>query len=470
MRNPHRTILYFSSTALLALCLSGNAAVSAWQQKQQEAKPKPAAATTAADDDPVAITKKSAAPEAAPTPRQPGPDEFSNFRYPVLNSKGDLAFIGLFTAPGTPQGYGQAVFQRAADGTWKFTREGEKITNLADELTGITNLAINEAGELTFVGSLAGKAPMPQVSSSLDVAQYVGRGQGLFHKTAAGLKVLLRLGEEVPNMPSFFSGVANPSSNTKGATAFIGMYTDPDGKGLFVYDQGKLNLIARSGQKIGNGEEGVFSEHYYPSLLNERGEIAWFSRVGNGGGIFVLRKTGIELVAFQGKPTAIKEGNYIGFGQRAPGINNNGDVVFAAFFDGPNNGRGLFLKKPNGPVELVYRSGETIPGTNYNFHDFSAPMINSRGEIAFVGQFPGRAKGLFIKTAKGLETVALTDQKVPGGKPDEILNNFVQMAFNDKAELVFYGQYRNAEVGIFIKDAKGLRVLARRGDKMPPLK
>jgi hypothetical protein len=468
MRTSHRNTFSFLGAALLLLCLCGNVVVSAWQQKQQETKTKPP--VTATDDEPVAITKKSAAPEAAPALRQPGPDEFSNFRYPVINGKSEIAFIGLFTAPGTAHGYGQAVFQRSADGTWKFTREGEKIINLADELTGITNLSINEAGELTFVGSMAGKAPLPQVSSSLDVAQYVGRGQGLFHKTAAGLKVLLRLGEEVPNMPSFFSGISNPSSNTKGATAFIGMYTDPDGKGLFVSDQGKLSLIARSGQKIGNGEEGVFSEHYYPSQINDRGEIAWFSRVGNGGGIFVLRQKAIELIAFQGKPTAVKDANYIGFGQRAPGINNNGDIVFSAFFDGPNNGRGLFLKKPNGPVELVYRSGETIPGTNYNFFDFGSPMINNRGDIAFVGIFPGRARGLFLKTAKGLETVAMMDQKVPGGKPEEVFNNFVQMSFNDKAEIVFYGQYRNADVGIFIKDAKGLRALARRGDKMPPLK
>ncbi|MBI1762123.1 MAG: hypothetical protein HYR56_11890 [Acidobacteria bacterium] len=468
MRKSHRTLLSFLGAALLAACCGGVAAVNAWQQKQQETKPKPTPATT--EDEPVAITKKTPTPEAVPTPRVPGPDEFSNFRYPVINSKGEIAFIGLFTAPGTPQGYGQAVFQRSAEGVWKFTREGEKITNLADELTGITNLAINEAGELTFVGTLAGKAPLPQVSSSLDVAQYVGRGQGLFYKTAAGLKMLLRLGEEVPNMPSFFSGIANSSSNTKGVTAFIGTYTDPDGKGLFIHEQGKLNLIARSGQKIGNGEEGVFSEHYYPSHINERGEIAWFSRVGSGGGIFVLRPKGIELIAFQGRPTAVKEANYIGFGQRAPDINDNGDVVFSAFFDGPNNGRGLFLKKANGPVEMIYRSGETIPGTNYNFFDFSSPMINNRGEIAFVGQFPGRSRGLFIKTAKGLETVTLTDQKLPGGRPDEIFNNFVQMSFNDRSQLVFYGQYRNAEVGVFIKDEKGLRALARRGDKMPPLK
>lgn len=468
MRIQQRTFQFALSASLLALAFSGTAAVSAWQQKP--AAQKPAAGTASADEEPVAVTKKSAPPEAPPaTPRTPGPDEFSNFRYPVINGKGDIAFIGLFSAPGSAQGYGQAVFQRNADGTWKFTREGEKILNFDDELLGVTNLAINDAGEVTFVGSLAGKAPLPQVTTSVDVSQYIGRGQGLFMKTAAGLKMLLRLGEEVPNMPSFFSGIANPSSNSKGQTAFIGTYTDPDGRGLFISDQGKLRLVARSGQKVGNGAD-VFSEHYYPSQINERGEIAWFSRVGLGGGIFVLRPQGIEIVAYHGKPTPIKEGNFSGFGQRAPGLNNKGDVVFSAFFDGPNNGRALFLKKEGQPIELVYRSGERIGDTTYNFTDFQMPQINVRGEIAFVGQFGGRNRGVFVKTAKGLEAVALMDQKLPGGKPDQIFNNFVHLSFNDRGEVVFYGQYRNGEVGVFIKDAKGLRALAQLGDKMPALK
>ena len=242
MRSQQRNYFYLSLAVTLALCLSGAAAVSAWQQKPpdtRDAKPKPAAT----DDEPVAITKKSPAPDTAPTPRQPGPDEFSNFRYPVINGKSEVAFIGLFTA-GTPQG---AVFQRAADGVWKVTRENEPITNLKDDLTSIVHLTMNEAGELTFVGTLAGKAPLPPVTTSVDVAQYVSRGQGLFLKSAAGLKLLLRLGEEVPNMPSFFSGIANPSSNSKGTTAFIGTYTDPDGRGLFILDQSKTGAGAAHG-------------------------------------------------------------------------------------------------------------------------------------------------------------------------------------------------------------------------------
>lgn len=468
MRNLQRNLLIFCLAIASALVLSRTVTVSAWQQKPPkptETKPK-----QEAEDEPVAVTKKSVTAEPAPTPRTPGPGEFGNFRYPVLNSKGELAFIGMYSnPPGSAQPYGQGIFLRGVDGSWKITRDGEKILNLPDEITGINNLSLNESGDLTFVAPLAGKAPLPEVASSLDVGVHLNRGQGLFVKSAEGLKMLLRLGDSVPNMPSFFSGIANPSSNSKGTTAFIGTYTDPDGRGLFIHEQGKLRLIARSGQKIGIGDD-AFSEHFYPSQINERGEIAWYSRVGTGGGIFVLRPKGMEAIAYGGRPTPVKGANFSGWGQRAPSMNNKGEVVFTAFFDGPNAGRGLFLKKENEPVELVYRDGERIADTTYNFTDFMNPMINARGEIAFVGYFGGRNRGIFIKTAKGLQTVALMDQKLPGGKPEEVFNNFVQLAFNDRGELLFYGQYKNAEVGIFLYDEKGLRALVRRGEPMPKAK
>ena len=81
----------------------------------------------------------------------------------------------------------------------------------------------------------------------------------------------------------------------------------------------------------------------------------------------------------------------------------------------------------------------------------------------------GRAQGIFVKTAKGIETVALLDQKIPGGKGEfEVFNNFTQPSINDKGEVVFYGQIKNSDVGIFYRDEKGvLHTLVKRGDKMP---
>jgi hypothetical protein len=478
MRTYRTSFLTVFSLALCASAWLWQTGANAQQPPARPAKP------PTGEDEPVAVTAKTPEPkfdEAAKPAPTLLPNQFGNFRFPSTNGKGQVAFVAIHTAPGTAKGTGQTVFVANPEGPWKALREGEKIVNLKDEFSQIGNISINEAGDLTFVAQLAG--PLPDNPNAPNVAQYVPQSQGLFVRTAEGVKVLLRLGEEVPNMPSFYSGIANASTNSQGATAFIATYTDPDGKGLFIHENGTARIIARSGQKILPNDTRVFSEHFYPTRINERGEVAWFSRIGSdGGGIFILRNGKIEALALQGKPAPVtykdpadgktKNANFIGFGNRTPGLSNNGDVIFAAFYDGPEYGRGLFLKPANGPLQLVVKSGDGIgKGMTANFTDFNFPSINARGEIAFLGNYGARTRGIFARMAKGIEHVALYEQKLPGGTADDMLNNFHQPAINDRGEVVFYGQFRNSHVGIFQWDAaKGLRALARRGQTMPEAK
>jgi hypothetical protein len=47
-------------------------------------------------------------------------------------------------------------------------------------------------------------------------------------------------------------------------------------------------------------------------------------------------------------------------------------------------------------------------------------------------------------------------------------NNFAHgVSINDRGEIVFYAQLKNNRVGVFIKDAKGLRPVVLRGDPLP---
>ncbi|MGH9843905.1 MAG: DUF7453 family protein, partial [Blastocatellia bacterium] len=206
---------------------------------------------------------------------------------------------------------------------------------------------------------------------------------------------------------------------------------------------------------------------YYPTPINERNEVAFLGRIGDKSGIFVSRPAGVELIAFTDQPASIKDANFIGFGNRTPAISNKGEVAFVAFTNNPDAQRALFFKG-EGPVKLVARSGDKIGDTGYAFSDFLSPAVNSRGEIAFVGLYGGRNRGLFIKTAKGVEPIAMLEQPVPGGAKDDIFNNFAQPSINDRGEVVFYAQMKNGNVGIFHRDEKGvLRAVVRRGDKLP---
>src|SRR5262249_29498498 len=281
----------------------------------------------------------------------------------------EIAFIGRFSSSTTKSGSDQAVFVRKADGSWKVIRRGEKASNQAEPISSFGTLpGFNDNGDLTFIAEFEPVAakpapvatPVDPLGPSGDQHQAPLMNKSLFIRTADGLKSLVKLGDEVPLMPSHFSGFANASTNSKGVTAFIGTYSDPDGRGLFLIEDGKMRLIVRSGQKTGiTGQpDDAYSEHFYPSKINERNEVAFMERIGDRSGIFVSRTSGVELVAITGKPSPIKDANYLGFGNRTPSISNKGEVAFVGFFDGPNAGRGLFFKPASGPVQLLVRDGD----------------------------------------------------------------------------------------------------------------
>jgi len=374
MRNHHRS-LFLILIIFVFVAASAFSGASAFQQPSQTGPEQKKPATK--DEDPVAITEraKPAKPaEVAPV----GNDQFGSFGFPVINNRGDVAFVGRYPSSSSPQGFGQAIFVKGADGSWTMVRNGDKAANLGEQILGFSNPTINENGDLTFIANYGAPPPPPPqkaatgpegtitntaaVTPPPQSAPQLPAQSGIFVKTKAGLKVVAHLGQEVPNMPSRFSGFANASSNAKGTLAFVGTYSDPDGRGLMMIEQGKLTIIARSGQRIAPGASEVFSEHYYPATINERGEIAWFSRISGGGGIFVKRASGIEAIAIQGKPSPIEGASYIGFGQRAPALSSKGEVVFAGFYDGPNAGRALFFKG-EGPVQIVAKSGDNITDT-----------------------------------------------------------------------------------------------------------
>lgn len=438
-------------------------------------EPKPQAGQTRPEE-PQAVTERSRVEKIVES-QAINTEQFGNFRFPIINNKGDVAVLAMFPVADKVRRFGQAIFIRRADGSWEVVSEGQKAVNMPEPVHSFNMPSFNNNGELTFMAAFG--SAVEKSATQLDPNDPINnspviRNQALFIKGADGIRKLIKFGEEVPNMPSYFSGVSNPSTNDKGTTAFIGTYTDPDGRGLFLIEGGKLRLVARSGQKISRDNDSTFSEHYYPTPVNERNEVAFLARVGDKSGVFVARPGGIEKIAFIGDPSPIKGANYLGFGNRTPTLNHKGEVAFSAFYDGPDAGRGLFFKGLTGPVQIVAKSGDTIPNTTYNFTDFNSPAINARGDIAFIGNFGGRNRGIFMKTAKGIIPVALADQRIPGGTKDDVFNNFTPPSINDRGEVVFYAQWRTSsgvDIGIFHLDEKGvLNVLVKRGDKMPKQK
>jgi hypothetical protein len=95
------------------------------------------------------------------------------------------------------------------------------------------------------------------------------------------------------------------------------------------------------------------------------------------------------------------------------------------------------------------------------------PSLNNLGDVVFVGRIGGRTHGIFLKTARGLEVIARSDDLPPGFEKGSEFNNFHMPSVNDHGEVVFYAYLKNAKFGIFKKDASGLKMFLQRGDALP---
>ncbi len=426
----------------------------------------------APEDGPVAVTARTNERKAEPeAPKALKENQLGTFGFPLLNNKGEVAFTTRYVSEKGEGGYGSAILVRKTDGTWDVVRNGDKGEGFPAAILSMNHVSLNDKGDLTFTGTMDTKSPAFKVSGSEQDASVNMRQSGIFTKTAAGLKMIYAMGQEIPNNPATYIGFATASMNTKGTMSFIGTYTDPDGRGLFILDQGKLTIVARSGQKTPAGEDTQYTEHFYPSTINERGEVPFFCRVSGGGAIFVRRPgKGIEAIAIQDQASPVAGSKYIGFGNRTPTISNSGIVAFVAFIDGEKSGRLLFTKG-DGPTQVTMRSGDTVPGMTATFTDFFMPSVNSKGDVAFVANYAARARGVFVKTAEGVEPIAMYERPVPGlDAKDErnVFNNFINPVINDNGDVVFLAQLRNSSVGIFLKKkGEPLKMIARTGDMAP---
>jgi hypothetical protein len=429
------------------------------------------AAKSGEEEGPVALTERTARPEKKEEVTAIPHEHFGLISAAYLNNRGDVAIVSRFP---TAKGDGSGVFVRKADGTWTATRDGEKAVNLTPPLLTVNGTHLADNGDLTFTGTIDGP---PVTTAFLGASEPSDPSQlkslGVFTKTAEGLKIYTQSGEEVPNMPSKFYGYSNASRNSKGTIAFIGTYADPDGRGLFVIEDGKMKLVARSGQRTPAGPETLYSEHFFPSSINERGELAFFCHISGGAALFLKRPDNkVETIVVQGQPSPVAGAKFSGFANRAPVINSKGDVAFSAFLDGPKAGRALFFKPQGGPVKMLARSGDKLPEMAATFTDFYMPSVNARGDVAFIGTFGGRTRGVFLKTAQGIEKIALADEPVPGQKRGTnetvVFNNFLFPQVNDNGDLVFVAQLRPATIAVYLKKKGGeLEKVAQIGDKTP---
>jgi hypothetical protein len=180
--------------------------------------------------------------------------------------------------------------------------------------------------------------------------------------------------------------------------------------GRLACAQATTRLILSNGTGV-PGHSGFVFGPFSNLTMNEAKDIVFLTSLRSARIDLraVVRSTGVtfSVVAFQGLRSPIPRATYDSFS--SPSMNAGGDIVFTAQLkdEVPTS---AVIRVKGGSASAVAMSGDTVPGLlETTFQDFSAPLVNSAGNVLFGARTGGKTpgSGLFLWTRRGIQTVAI---------------------------------------------------------------
>jgi len=253
---------------------------------------------------------------------------------------------------------------------------------------GLQPRRLTKDGKVVFAAQLAGTSFGPD-------------NQAICVGSPEAITEIVRLGQPAPDGNGTFSKFDGISIDDQGhgLLAFVSILRGTergfkDNTGIFLAHASRLAQIARTNQAIPDGS-GVFSSLEGLSL-NSKGEVAFSGWVaGTSGtnditrGLFIARDGKLIQIARTGRPSP--DGLQIFSGFSDPVINSKGQVAFVGYFVATTVDRQPGVFSANGAVYLwnggsfdeIARVGQTAPDGAGVFSEFGAPSLNDRGQVAF---------------------------------------------------------------------------------------
>jgi len=243
----------------------------------------------------------------------------------------------------------------------------------------------------------------------------------------------------------------------------------PD-EGLFVWSRGRITAVAREGDRVpGVGRLSGFGKHPAPGLSDDGTVVFAASMTGGRAveGIFAAQGGRLRAVALSG---AVAPGVVSGTlaGLDAPAINARGDVAFLATVRRGRESTEALLLSMRGQLHKIVAQGDPAPAGG-TFAGFGPPAINRDGVVAFGGAVEGRAVpgGIFVWKGGQLRMVLGAGDETPIGG---IFAKFSErLGLSDAGTIAFHGLLKGAPVAaaIFAIEDGRPRAVARLGDAAP---
>jgi hypothetical protein len=325
---------------------------------------------------------------------------------------------------------------------------------------------------------------------------------GIVHRAQAiapAVRAVVLSGQPAPGTPS---GVVYRdfnqfyfSLNDAGQVAFLGYLTGPDvggfNEGIWSEGYGSLALVAREGDHPPDTSEFVRFDSLAFTVLNNSGQVAFWSRVHesfitSGTGIWAQRLGALSLVARDGTeaPGTVNNVSFAGFA--GPVLNDSGRTAFRGGVAGDDvdntNAEGIW-SEGLGSLALVARRGNQaigLPiGTNYD--TLGLPSLNDAGQTAFYGYFAEGStassfgQAIWSEGSGNLALVTRSGNQAAGTPNTTKFVGFSDPSLNNNGQTAFWAYVNgsNPDVGepyddgIWSQGSGGLTLVARRGNPAP---
>ncbi len=258
-----------------------------------------------------------------------------------------------------------------------------------------------------------------------------------------------------------------------------GLWSDFDGPGTLPPE-----LIARTGSPAPGTPDGVVFARLAvePGITPEGRLVFWASLTGpgidttNSSGIWTDRARTAGLLARAGNPAPLSmEGTVFQSFSKRPVINAARTVAALAYVSGPNvtaeTNSGIWIYPLQGSAYGVAHEGAPATGLpeGIAFASFSDPVLNERGDIAFVARVRGRGvtpennTALFLAGAGGVMTAIVRTGDAFAVSPTETRTvrdiDFGTLPpssgrgqLNDSGTVVFRLSFTDGSSGLFAAD------------------
>jgi hypothetical protein len=176
--------------------------------------------------------------------------------------------------------------------------------------------------------------------------------------------------------------------------------------------QSNTRLLLAAGSGV-PGHAGFSFGPFSNLAMNDNREIVFLSSLRGSRNEMraVVRSSGVtfSVVAFQGLQAPVLKTSYDSFS--APTLNDAGAICFTAGLkDTEGNPSSAIIRVDETGARALLTSADTLPGIpDAAFLEFSAPLINTKGDILFGARWGGKnpGTGLFLWTPRELRSLEI---------------------------------------------------------------